>query len=94
VENKSLHDRIFWNTQGWFVCLRHGDEKHTFRAGLRILNVKINEFGVIIGPFQTRKYLENWLDEFLGQHARPRGDIHKNDVGELANNIIRLKTER
>ncbi len=93
MKKNNLNDRIFWNTQGWFVCLRHGDEKHTFRAGLRVLNVNINEFGVIIGPFQTRKHLEKWLVEFLGQHARPRDDVHNNDVARLANNTIRLKTD-
>ncbi len=77
-----LQDRIFWNITGWFVCLRQDDEKNTFRIGLRPLDVKINEFGLILGPFQTRRHLEKWLDEYLGQHARPRRSLLQNH-GEM-----------
>lgn len=59
--------RIFYEPSGWFISMRASDEeylhgpKHKVIAGQHLM-----------GPFNDKRQVENWLAGFISMHGKDR----------------------
>jgi hypothetical protein len=69
------HGRYFFDSQGWYVRLRPGDEQLLERITVRIAERGVD--ALVVGPFPTRRSLQRWFEGFIELHGRDR---HQHDV--------------
>jgi len=63
--------RMFNDPTGWFVLMRESDSKN-------ITSMKFRRFGTqyIMGPFNSKDELSDWLDAYLAVHSENRNTTY------------------
>jgi hypothetical protein len=67
MKSRFNNSRIFNDPTGWYVIMRESDKEI-------ILSMKFKRFGNqhIMGPFNAKHDLQNWLEGYLSVHGENR----------------------
>jgi hypothetical protein len=64
--------RYFYTTNGWYIYMRHGDEKIPSHVNFKDVQYYMENGIPIAGPFKSRQQMLRWFDGFVSLYSKKR----------------------